>query len=161
MAYTTHLLVVASVTATSDDLLAALQARAERGPIHVTLLVPLRAAGAEARVQAEADLQDALARWREHGLEAAGQVGDSDPVAAAHDIWDPGRFDEVVVSTLPGSASRWLTIDVPHRIARITDAPVTHVLSRPPGWGQPKGGPPPKRERNPLSVLSWGTPRRV
>ena len=162
MAYTTHVLVVASVTAASDDLLDALQQRTERGPAAYTLLMPVTGPGAKAREEAEARLQDALAVWRERGLQAEGQVGDGDPIDAVHEIWNPGRFDEVIVSTLPGSASKWLTADVPHRIARITDAPVMHVVSRPPGWGQPPGGPPPAREKNPLgplSVLAWGGPR--
>jgi hypothetical protein len=156
MAYTTHVLVVASVTATSEDLLEALQHRAEKGPVELTLLMPATAIGPEGRRQAEHDLQQALALWRERGLTVEGQVGDRDPIDAVHEMWQPGRFDEVIVSTLPGATSRWLTVDAPHRIARITDLPVTHVVSRPPGWNQPPSGPPPQRERNPLAVFSWG-----
>ena len=35
------------------------------------------------------------------------------------------------VSTLPTGTSRWLQIDVPHRIARVTDAKVSHVVANP------------------------------
>ena len=41
----------------------------------------------------------------------------------------PGRFDEVIVSTLPGQTSRWLRCDVPYRIGALTDLPVTHVVA--------------------------------
>lgn len=156
MAYTTRILVVASVTATSPDLLEALEHRAERGPIAVTLLVPAPEPGPSGRAKAQESMDATLAAWREAGIEAEGVIGDTDPVAAVQEEWSPGRFDEIVVSTLPGNASKWLTFDVPHRIARITDTPVMHVVSRPPG---PPGGPPPPREKSllgPLSVLSWG-----
>jgi hypothetical protein len=41
----------------------------------------------------------------------------------------PGRYDEVIVATLPGSSSRWLRGDLPYRIARATDLPVIHVTA--------------------------------
>ncbi len=40
MAFTTHLLVVANRTVDSPELLDALRERAQRGPIHATLLAP-------------------------------------------------------------------------------------------------------------------------
>lgn len=47
-------------------------------------------------------------------------------------------FDEVIVSTLPPGASRWLRLDLLHRVERRFDLPVTHVVgeaapSRAPG----------------------------
>jgi hypothetical protein len=54
-------------------------------------------------------------------------VGDPDPVTALREEWDPDRYDEVIVSTLPGRVSRWLQIDLPHRIQRLTDCQVRHV----------------------------------
>lgn len=155
MAYTSRVLVIAAVTATTEDLLHALQDRAQRGPIAVTLLMPATEPGFAGRAAAQPRLEEALARWREAGIEAVGQVGDTDPIEAVHEIWSPGLFDEVVVSTLPGASSRWLQFDFPHRVARITDAPVTHVIAHP----HAPGGPPPASERaalGPLSVLSWG-----
>jgi hypothetical protein len=49
-------------------------------------------------------------------------------VAAVKEAWDPSRFDEVIVSTLPTGASKWLQIDLPHRVERFTGAPVRHVV---------------------------------
>ena len=57
-------------------------------------------------------------------------LGDVDPACAVIEVWDPRRWDEIVVSTLPTGTSRWLQIDLPHRIARAVDAPVSHVESR-------------------------------
>jgi hypothetical protein len=36
-------------------------------------------------------------------------------------------FDEIIISTLPATLSRWLKLDAPSRIARMTQVPVTHV----------------------------------
>ena len=54
-------------------------------------------------------------------------LGDADPIVAVQEAWDPGRYDEVVVSTLAEGASRWLQIDLPHRVAKLTDCQVRHV----------------------------------
>jgi GABA permease len=37
------------------------------------------------------------------------------------------HFDEIIVSTLPTHVSRWLHQDLPHRLERKTQLPVTHV----------------------------------
>jgi hypothetical protein len=47
------------------------------------------------------------------------------------ETWDPGRFDEILVSTLPTGASRWLQIDLPHQVERMTGVQVTHVVGSP------------------------------
>jgi hypothetical protein len=158
MAWHANVLVVANVTAASDALLSALQARAERGPIRLTLLMPAAGLGHHAREAAEERLQEALERWRAAGLEATGVVGDSEPMHALSEIWDPRRFDEVVVSTLPGASSRWLRFDFPHRVAQATGVPVTHVVAPPPAVKAP-GAPAPRRAPDPLgplAVLAWG-----
>ena len=125
MAYMTKLLVVANQTVDSDELFAALRERAEHGPIAVTLIVPQdNHAGMAHR------LVGALERLHEAGIEAEGMLGDVDPCVAVMEAWDPRRYDEVIVSTLPTGTSRWLQIDLPHRIAKYTDAPVHHVVAR-------------------------------
>lgn len=124
--YRTKLLVVANQTVDSDELYDALHERAERAPIAVTLLVPQDAQeGLGERVKA------ALKRLHDWGIEAEAMLGDVDPACAVIECWDPRRWDEVVVSTLPTSTSRWLRIDLPQRIARAVDAPVTHIVSHP------------------------------
>jgi hypothetical protein len=73
-----------------------------------------------------------VAHWREAGLDAHGVLGDSDPVVAVKEAWDPGRFDEIVVSTLATGTSRWLQIDLPPRLDRMTGVPVRHVIGTAP-----------------------------
>ena len=129
MSWKSSVLAVASQTADAPELIEALRQRAGEGEAEFTLLLPpLPGARQEGRERVE----EAVARWREAGLEASGQVGDSDPVVAIKEAWDPGRFDEVIVSTLPTGTSRWLQIDLPHRIERMTGVTVRHVTGTPP-----------------------------
>jgi hypothetical protein len=162
MAQNVSVLVVASVTATSPELIAALQERARRGSVRATLVMPCGGPGFHARDLAQPDLDAALQAWRDAGLpDVDGIVGDQDPYVAACEAWDPGRYDEVIVSTLPGAASRWLRSDLPQRLGRAIDTRVTHVTSSPPRR-EVQSEPVPARERSPLgplSVLAWGHPR--
>jgi hypothetical protein len=122
--YRLKLLVVANQTVDSDELYDALRHRAEEGQLTVTLLVPQdQQTGIAARVNR------ALERLHAAGVEAEAMLGDVDPACAVIEAWDPRRWDEIVVSTLPTGTSRWLRIDLPHRIARAVDAPVHHVES--------------------------------
>ena len=142
MAFTTHLLVVANRTVDSPELLDALRLRAEAGPIHVTMLAPC--AYAE-RTEAQRRLQRAAAHLESAGIASEMMLGDADPIVAVQEAWHPGRYDEVVVSTLAVGASRWLQIDLPHRVARLTDCQVRHVAvpERRPAPSRPQ--PPPER----------------
>jgi hypothetical protein len=124
MAFTTHLLVVANRTVDAPELLDALRARADSGPIHVTMLAPSTYAE---RTEAQRRLDSAAASLEAAGIETEAMLGDADPIVAVQEAWDPGRYDEVVVSTLAEGASRWLQIDLPHRVAKLTDCQVRHV----------------------------------
>jgi hypothetical protein len=147
MAWEFSLLVVANATAGSDELLESLRGRSAQGACRFTLVMP--ASGAEARVR----LEEALQRMREAGLEnVEGRVGDPDPVVAVMDIWDPMKFDEIIVSTLPTGSSRWLGLDLPHRLEKLTSVPVRHVVSRPPAE-EVTAGPPPEQPQK-LGVLA-------
>jgi hypothetical protein len=124
--YRQKLLVVAYQTVDSDELHDALRERNEHGPVTVTLLVPQdQPAGLGHRVNA------ALDRLHAAGVEAEAMLGDIDPACAVIEVWDARRWDEVIVSTLPSGTSRWLRIDLPHRIAKAVDAPVQHVEATP------------------------------
>jgi len=158
MAWHARVLVIANVTATSPDLLAALKERADQGPIDPTLLLPATGNGFAGREEAQGRLDEALERWREAGFDAKGMVGDPDPVVAVHEAWDPRAYDEVIVSTLPGQTSRWMQFDFPHRVGQITGLPVSHVESRQPR--QPRSGPLPEREKPALGPLTLRAPRR-
>ena len=125
-----RLLVVANRTAGSPELLQALREHASRGPTAITLLVPATWDPADphgGRETAARTLNAALHQLRAADLAADGVVGDPDPLGAVREIWDPSRFDEVIVSTLPSAVSRWLKLDLPRRVERLTQLPVTHV----------------------------------
>ena len=158
MAWKRTVLVVANVTATSRELVDALNERAgERATF--TLIIP--AAGG--RAAAHARLAAALEHLREHGLEVDGSVGNADPLVAATEAWDPKRYDEIIVSTLPPDISKWLHAGLPHRIEKLTGASVRHVVSRPPKPPLPATPAPAQEHRRgtlgPLSVLGWSAPR--
>ena len=159
MTWKRNVLVVANVTAASDELLEALRARAEKGPAQFTLIVPATPFGG-GREAAQAMVSEAVGRLSDAGLEATGAVGDSDPVIAVTEKWDPKAFDEIVVSTLPMRFSKWLHAGLPERIAKLTGAPVTHVVAQPPK-PEVHGAPVPPRDSSsdalgPLAVLGWG-----
>jgi hypothetical protein len=123
--YRSKLLVVANQTVDSDELYDALRERADKGPLVVTLLVPQdQQSGLGQRVNA------ALERIHGAGIEAEAMLGDVDPACAVIEVWDPRRWDEVLVSTLPAGLSRWLKCDLPQRIQRAVDAPVHHLESQ-------------------------------
>jgi GABA permease len=134
MSEKSRVLVVANRTATSDELLEALVKRVEQGPAEFFLVVPATPRGASwmtdmnaGTVAAEESMQAALARWQDVGIECMGRMGDPDPLAAATDAMNDGEFDEVIVSTLPKHLSKWLHLDLPHKVAHATGLPTEHV----------------------------------
>jgi hypothetical protein len=161
MAFTTHLLVVANRTVDSPELLDALTERAQRGPIHATLLAPTTWSERE---EAQQRLAAAVSALAAADVPAEGMVGDADPIVAVQEAWNPGRYDEVVVSTLTEGASRWLQIDLPHRVARLTDCQVRHVAVTVRHVEQrPPAPPPPRRSmlESALSLMRSGRAKRA
>jgi hypothetical protein len=144
MAWQYCALVVANVTGSSPELIQALKERAAQGDCRFTMIVPATGGGSAGREEARTRLGRALEIMREEGLEVEGQIGDPDPVAAVTDLWDPTKFDEVIVSTLPTGTSRWLAIDLPHRLGKLTGVEVRHVVAQPPRK-PPKTEPAPER----------------
>jgi hypothetical protein len=127
MASTTqHVLVVASRTAHADELRRALLARAQRSPVELTLLMP---APHDAEGEAGALLREAVEALRACGLDVAGLLGEADPYEAVAEVWDPGEYDELLVSTLPPGESHWLALDLPARLAQLAGMPVEHVVA--------------------------------
>lgn len=134
----TKVLVVANRTAESVELLEALRERAGKGDAVFTLLVPATPHGVawaadmhSGGSEAEDHLNNAVERMRSAGLNVeGGKVGDPDPIAAVQDEVNFASYDEVVVSTLPGGISKWLKLDLPHRVERVTGLPTTHVIAQ-------------------------------
>src|SRR3954465_810356 len=137
MADRAEVLVVANRTAGSPELLEALKGRASEGEVRFHLLVPATPHGVAWAAdmhsgggEAEHDLEAAVERLRGEGLNVDdGKVGDPDPVAAVEDAVNFKQFDEIIVSTLPKHVSKWLRVDLPHRVEHATGKPVTHVTA--------------------------------
>jgi hypothetical protein len=65
---------------------------------------------------------------REHGINAIGDIGDTDPYTAAMDAVAEYHPDEIIVSTYPATVSGWLRRDLIERIQDASGLPVTHVV---------------------------------
>jgi uncharacterized membrane-anchored protein len=132
-------LVVAHKTAATPALLEAIRARAARGPARFHLLVPNPAEHAELieaeRRQRHLDGEHVLALAlplidEAASGEATGSVSfRRDPMDAVEETLKAGDFHEIIVSALPRSVSRWLHVDLPHRLEH-TGLPVTTVVAR-------------------------------
>jgi len=130
-----RILVVANKTAESPDLLEALKAK---GTEHeYVLVVPAgegrleKAADPDAaREHTEPHLHAALEKMRAEGLQVEGSVGDTDPAAAVQDACNFAEFDEIIISTLPLRASKWMKMDLPSKAQRATGLPVTHIETK-------------------------------
>jgi hypothetical protein len=129
------ILVVANRTSASPTLLAAVARRAQLGPCTFTLLVPRSPHGLHRVVDPEdhgqAEATAAIEVARPLLMDAAGGpvpalIGSHDPLAAVEDALNAGRYDEVIISTLPRRVSRWLHVDLPRKVAGL-GLPVTTV----------------------------------
>ncbi len=81
------------------------------------------------RDAAQVRLDLALAVLSDLGFEATGEIGDSDPFSATMDAIGERKPDEIVISTLPATASGWLRRDLVERVADASGIPVQHVIS--------------------------------
>lgn len=131
-----HYLIVANLTLGGDPLWAEVTTRLEQGPSRFHVVVPAShdpMAGSwtvqQAREEAAARLERTLNELERLGAEATGEVGDIRAVDALLDALRQESYDEVIVSTLPAHASRWLRMDLVSRVRRASDVPVTHVVS--------------------------------
>jgi hypothetical protein len=75
-------------------------------------------------------LHEALDRFRADGVEAEGSVGPADPVEAIREALSMARYVGIIISTPPAGASKWLHMDLPHRIEREFQLPVEWIETR-------------------------------
>jgi hypothetical protein len=132
-----RVLVVAHRTAATPALLEAVASRAEHGPVAFTLLVPNSAHGLHRVVDPE-DTDDSEAQMvlelalplleRAAGGHVEGRIGDHNPYDAVSDAINLDGYDEIIVSTLPARASRWLRSDLPSKLKAL-GLPVTTVVA--------------------------------
>jgi hypothetical protein len=82
--------------------------------------------------QARADAQDrlnaSLAKLREAGIHALGEVGDSEPLQAMEDALRLFGADEIIISTHPEGKSNWLERGVVSGARERFAVPITHVV---------------------------------
>ena len=128
-------LVVANQTLGGEHLMARVRQSLAEGPCRYHIVVPATPQGemltwteGKSTATAQARLDRALARFRELGAEADGEVGDKNPILAIEDALRHGAFDEIILSTLPPGISRWLKLDLPSRVAARFNLPVTHLV---------------------------------
>lgn len=132
------ILIVANLTLGGDHLWDEVRDRLGGGDVRFHVLVPashdpLGGSWTEAQAVAEARerLEVFLARLAELGATADGEVGDIRTVDAVLDAVRARDYDEIILSTLPQGASRWLRMDLPSRVQRaVGDVAVTHVVGR-------------------------------
>ncbi|MCI0345397.1 MAG: hypothetical protein L0221_08125 [Chloroflexi bacterium] len=127
-------LVVANQTLPGEQLAAAVRERIAAGDRTFYVVVPLTPVSHGA-VWDEDESSDAandrltafLGVLRDQGVEADGEIGDRDPIQAVRDVIRVRAIDEIILSTLPPGISRWLQMDVPSRLSRAVDVPVTVI----------------------------------
>ncbi|MGE0880654.1 MAG: dodecin family protein [Acidimicrobiia bacterium] len=86
---------------------------------------------AEAERESAAEARDRLAaqldELKDAGASATGEVGSADPLVAIGSVLARSSFDEIVLCTLPASGSKWIKMDLPSRVQRRFNLPVTVV----------------------------------
>lgn len=137
-----RVLVIANQTAVSSQLLSRVKALGSVDPdMSVYVVVPATEPRDQPRNDygkplhadfgrklAEGRLEQVLESFRRLGIEIDGQVGSADPMQAAEAAMTDGSFNLIVVSTLAPGVSRWLKMDLPHRLERRYKLPVEHVI---------------------------------
>jgi hypothetical protein len=123
-------LVLANLTAASPELIQHLEALAEEGPRRFIAVVPLESKEGGATQQAQERLSKLVGSLREHGIVAAGMIGDPDPYTAAMNALQFFQISEVVISTLPHDTSKWVADKLVERVSSAANVPVEHIESR-------------------------------
>ncbi|HEY2747662.1 MAG TPA: hypothetical protein VGL86_23735 [Polyangia bacterium] len=130
-----EVLVVANRTLGGAKLLEAVRARAAEGETRFRLVVPQSNPSAglviydeAVRESAQARVDLALELVTAEGIDASGEVGDSDPFLATMDAVAERRPDEIIISTHPAVSSGWLRRDLVERIRNASGLPVEHVV---------------------------------
>jgi hypothetical protein len=147
-----RILLVANKTLGSGEVSEFVRSRIAKEECQITLLVPatprgngepasalvngLASAveGVESSYEKEDNYEYARSRLA-YGLEVLrglgatvdGDVGNPDAAKAIDEVLQRRHFDEIALSTLPKAVSRWLRLDIPHRVERKFHIPVTVI----------------------------------
>lgn len=131
-----RILVIANETVGGEALREMIKERAAGRREHVMVVVPalnspLRHWVSDedpARAAAEERLQESLRRLQGAGIDAQGEVGDSEPLQAIEDWLRRFEADEVIISTHPEGRSHWLEKGIVSDARQRFAVPITHVV---------------------------------
>jgi hypothetical protein len=123
-----NVIVLASQTVGGRSLIETLERRSTSSPHRFTVILPPTGPDDDT---AQERLDNTLAELRQAGLEVSGYVAEPDPFNSVMNALGHHPADEIVVSTLPSSKSRWLRGDLIDRLRKATARPVEHVVSDP------------------------------
>ena len=133
-----RILVIANETCAGAAVVDEVRYRAGHGPAEVLVVAPALAGSRMghwlssdlegAREAATERLNASIAALRAIGLEAAGQLGDADPIQALDDAFRVFAPDEILISTHPPARSNWLERQVVQKARDQYQVPVTHVV---------------------------------
>jgi hypothetical protein len=132
-----RLLVVANETVGGEALLEEIRSRCRGRDSEIMVVTPALAASRAAHWASDIDeaIEEARRRMErslnaigEMGVQAKGEIGDSDPNTAIEDALRVFPADEIVISTHPTHRSRWLEHGVVERAREQFDRPITHVV---------------------------------
>jgi hypothetical protein len=130
-----RILVVANETVAGRPLIDAVKRHSDEGDVHVHVVCPQNQPkhgyviyDSHVREAADNRLKMTLALLKEIGIDADGEVMDSDPYAAVMDALGDEDYDEIIISTHPSTRSGWLRQGLVDRVERATRRPVEHVV---------------------------------
>jgi len=83
----------------------------------------------KAREAANERLEASLARLRDLGIDARGEIGDGEPLQAIEDALRLFGADEVIISTHPPGRSHWLEKGIVEGARERFAVPITHVVT--------------------------------
>ena len=131
-----EVLVIANRTLGGEKLREAVRERAASGDVRFRLVVPQTNPSAglviydeAVRESAQVRVDLALSAVAAEGIEASGEVGDSDAFMATMDAVAQHRPDEIILSTYPMQHSGWLRRDLIERVRNATALPVEHIVA--------------------------------
>jgi len=131
-----RILVIANETVAGDTLHAMIRQKSEGYKTNVLVVAPAQPSPLQhlasdddpGRNAARERLDASLAKLREAGFSAQGQVGEPDPVQAIEDALRTFGPDEIIISTHPEGRSHWLERNVVEHARERFAVPITHVV---------------------------------
>jgi len=131
-----RILVIANETVAGDTLHAMIRDKSGGFRMNVLVVAPAQPSPLQhyasdddpGRKAARQRLDASLAKLREDGCSAEGEVGDPDPLQAIEDALRTFGPDEIIISTHPEGRSHWLERGIVEHARDRFAVPITHVV---------------------------------